>query len=202
MSPKLSRIGVPMSSDLLTLFQAQMEQSPDSAARVKCGTRRAEYLALVAATATLLTSENGLWRQLPATIREIFEHRGWAWNGIYVLKDHQLELAAAAGPPVCHTLIQSGGVGTSGMCFDALLLNQTQVSADVKSWPGYVSCDGESGLATQAGLVCPIRGEDGNPVAVWDLDCTQALEPEDAPFFDRLFQVLSLLLKPGPAKFL
>ncbi len=111
------------------------------------------------------------------------------------------ERAAAAGPPVCHTMEGSGGVGTSGMCFDALLMNQTLVAAEVKRWPGYVSCDGESGLETRSGIVCPIRGARATPLAVWDLDSTQEAEPEDPPFFDRLLATLSALLEPAPDDF-
>jgi len=151
--------------------------------------------------ADLLRAHAPPWKKVPDIIRGAMEGRGWAWNGIYVRRGERLELFCAAGPPVCHVLERRGGPGTSGMCWDALLMNQTVSAADVKAWPGYVSCDGESGLQTRAGLVCPIRGAGGRPLAVWDLDATLPLEAAETAFCDALFATLSVLLEPEPSVF-
>lgn len=177
-------------------FRDWMTRALDLAPTAIPKPRRAEYAALIEVAAGLF-SDPEPWRQLPAAIRHVFGDRGWAWNGIYARHtEDQLLLVAAAGPPVCATLDApaGAGVGDAGMCWDALLMNQTVVAANVKAWPGYVSCDGESGLATVAGLVCPIRDEDGRPVAVWDLDSTAPLAPEDPPFMDRFWASFSALL--------
>jgi putative methionine-R-sulfoxide reductase with GAF domain len=158
--------------------------------------RRSEYEWLVARTAAAWTDGPELLRAIPALIRERFGARGFAWNGIYALAaPRTLELFAAAGPPVCHELERSGGAGSSGMCWDCILMGQTLIAADVSRWPGYVSCDAESGLATAAGICCPIRDAGQRPIAVWDLDCTRPLAAEDGVFFDRFFATLSALLE-------
>ena len=167
------------------------------------GARRWEYNEVLWRTCQLLEDSLHCWEGLPAVIQTVLGGRGWAWNGIYVRDGGTLRLYAAAGPPVCASidLIGDQGVGSSGMCFDAILMNQTLIADQVKDWPGYVSCDSESNLTTLAGMVCPIRNAHGTPIAVWDLDATQAILPEDSLFFDRLFATLSALLKPEPATF-
>jgi putative methionine-R-sulfoxide reductase with GAF domain len=161
--------------------------------------RRREQDALLDAIGPGIDTGPALWGELPAMIHGVFGSRGWAWNGIYAkTTPDQLHLIAACGPPVCATLERSGGPGSSGMCWDGILLNQTLAAQDVHGWPGYVSCDPESGLSTAAGMVCPIRDRLGAPVAVWDLDSLLPLEPEDPPFFDRLFATLSALGPPLP----
>lgn len=120
---------------------------------------------------------------------------GWSWNGFYVARRGpsgapELALGHAYGPPVCSPLEAHGGVLTSGMCFDGWWMNQTLVAYDVHDWPGYVSCDAASGLATASGMVVPLRDTGGAPIAVWDLDAQQPLEPGDVRFFDVLLASL------------
>ena len=180
------------------LFRDWMSRALDLAPGKLPDARRHEYAALVEAAAPLLDTANP-WTSLPGVIRDVFGPRGWAWNGIYVRhEEDQLLLVAAVGPPVCATLDAppGSGIGDAGMCWDALRMNQTVVASDVKAWPGYVSCDLESGLATAAGLVCPIRGHDHKPIAVWDLDATEPLAPEDPAFMDRLWATISRLKPP------
>ena len=137
--------------------------------------------------------------RLPGHVGAHMGRFGWVWNGIYVLQeDGTLRLGPACGPPVCETLEVAGepaGGGaaplSSGMCFDALALNQTLSGYDAQAWPGYVSCDATSGLSTRAGIVAPLRGPDARPVAVWDLDSTEPIEPGDVRFFDVLTATLA-----------
>ena len=187
-----------MAENACTQFSSWMLRHMELQVRPLPQARSEEYRELVRRCESFLEEASFPWSCLPATIQEIFGPRGWAWNGIYVDREDRLELFAAAGPPVCHTLEKGEG---TGMCADGLRMNQTLVAADVKSWPGYVSCDGESGLATRSGIVCPIRTGRGEPLAVWDLDCVQELEPEDPPFFDRLFATLSALVEPSAPDF-
>lgn len=141
----------------------------------------------------------GVLRSLPAVIGAHMEPFGWSWNGTYVLgADGNLHLGPAHGPPVCALLerarskdgVPAGPLG-SGMCFDGILLNQTLAAPAANAWPGYLSCDAASGLRTVAGIVSPLRDAAGRPVAVWDLDATQAIEPGDVRFVDVLFATLS-----------
>ena len=140
--------------------------------------------------------------ELPKIVGAAMKSFGWLWNGFYVLRDDgALHLGPSCGPPVCTPLESSGGVLSSGMCFDALHLNQTLVAYEAKAWPGYVSCDSTSGLGTVSGIVCPVRDEGGRPIAVWDLDATQRVEPADVRFMDVLIATLSHCTVPTPADF-
>jgi putative methionine-R-sulfoxide reductase with GAF domain len=166
--------------------------------------REAEYASVIKGTAELLRQGEPIWGRLPALVHDIFGGRGWKWNGVYVRHGDELRLAeGAAGPPVCSPLKldKSGNVGSSGSCWDAVLMNQTIALDDVSQWPGYVCCDEASSLKTAAGIVCPIRDGTGKPIAVWDLDSEDKLAPEDPIFMGLFFDTLSALLKPGEADF-
>ena len=159
------------------------------------GSARAfRYAALVEDLIALDAEGADVYPAIPATIHRHFGDCGYAWNGIYArIEPDVLTLVAAWGPPVCGELPRQGGLGESGMCWDGILLGRTLFAPQVAQWPGYVSCDGESGLRTVSGLVCPLRTADGRVVAVWDLDCTEELPLEDVAFFDGLFGTLSAL---------
>jgi putative methionine-R-sulfoxide reductase with GAF domain len=167
--------------------------------------RRAALRSIVREAEELLPGGAGsLAGALPRAIGEAMGPFGWAWNGFYAPDENEtraLRLAHAFGPPVCAVLERSGGPLSSGMCFDALDLNQTLAAYDAKAWPGYVSCDAASGLGTVSGLVTPVRGPDGGPVAVWDLDATARIEPGDVRFVDVLFATLSRCLEFSRADF-
>ena len=166
--------------------------------------RHAEYAQLTENLVSILGGGQSIWRQLPQTVHDIFGSRGWAWNGFYVRHGNQLDLAeGAVGPPVCATLFlqNRGDVGSSGSCWDAILMNQSIALNDVTQWPGYVSCDGESRLQTIAGIVCPVRGANHQPIAVWDLDTEAKLAPEDPVFMSRLLETLSVALQPSADDF-
>ncbi len=165
--------------------------------------RASAFRSLSAVIAAELAIEGEVWNQIPQWIAERFESFGWDWNGFYLLRGHtphrRLQLAAAAGPPVCATIEeQPGGIGSSGMCFDAVYAGVPLAAQDVKSWSGYVSCDGESGLETVSGLVVPIRrggtASRQDVLAVWDLDSTQPLEPADPLLMGSLLQQLSTMV--------
>lgn len=150
--------------------------------------------------------DEGPWEALPGLIAAHFAPRGWAWNGFYVRAPlavgvDRLDLGHAAGPPVCTPLWRTpaGGIGASGACFDALALNQTIIITAPADYPGFVSCDGESGLTTRGSLVVPIRGGDGAPLAVWDLDATEPVTLAEAHFMEALLASLAYAHPPTPA---
>lgn len=155
------------------------------------GPRRDAYRALVSRCSIAL-DEPDAWSQLPTIVAETMGAFGWDWNGIYLLKgvvpQRRLELLHAAGPPVCNTLEEQPQAQSSGMCFDAVQQGSILVAADVSKWPGYVSCDTDSGLKTRAGIARPILDESGEVVAVWDLDSREAVNPADALLMDALIE--------------
>lgn len=140
------------------------------------------------------------WALLPAVIQKEMKNFGWAWNGIYHLHGKQpnrrLNLGFAAGPPVCATLEEVPG-HRSGMCFDAVRHGRILVAKDVKKWPRYVSCDGESGLATIASMVRPLLNSIGEVIAVWDLDSVEQIHPCDALLMDALLEGFGALGCPS-----
>lgn len=134
------------------------------------------------------------WKAMLQSIRQHFTSVGWEWNGLYKrVAPDRLELFDSAGPPVCQTLQSQGGVGTSGMCFDAILMNQTLSTNNVADWPGYVSCDTDSGLSTAASIVVPVHRADGPVWGVWDLDSQEPIVPSDAVFMTKLTALLATL---------
>lgn len=167
--------------------------------------RRAALTAVVAAADGLLSDgPRAVATGLPRAIGEAMGPFGWFWNGFYVLHPgdpDELRVGPAFGPPVCASLERSGGPLSSGMCFDALHLNQTLAAYDAHAWPGYVSCDATSGLSTASGLVCPVRDAGGLPIAVWDLDAAQTITPGDVRTMDVLFATLARCLDFDAAAF-
>ena len=138
------------------------------------------------------------WAAWPGWVQKQFAERGWEWNGYYVrTADDMMRLGHAAGPPVCGELERLGGPGSSGMCWDAVLLSQPLVTSSVKDWPGYVSCDGASGLKTAAGAVIPLRASDSQILGVWDLDSSQPLDSADVTFVSHALQVAQRLYPPS-----
>lgn len=133
---------------------------------------------------------------LPRRFADVLGTDGWGWNGFYALgPDGRLHLGHAFGPPVCAELERRGGPLSSGMCFDGVLLNQTLAVPRVGDWPGYVSCDAESGLSTVGGIVSPLRDPEGRPIGVWDLDCTRPVTAGEGRFADSLFATLARTLE-------
>jgi putative methionine-R-sulfoxide reductase with GAF domain len=141
---------------------------------------------------SLALDEQDPWAELPAIIADLMGAFGWGWNGIYLLKGNgaqrSLELLHAAGPPVCTTIEETPDSENNGMCFDAVNQGSILVASDVKKWPGYISCDEESGLETCSGMARPILDEAGDVVAVWDVDSTEPLNPADGLLLDALIE--------------
>ena len=145
------------------------------------------------------SKREGVLSQIPRWIGEAFADLGWQWNGYYVRKGDALHLGHAHGPPVCTPLERKGELFSSGMCWDAVLTGQSLAMRSDRPWPGYVSCDGPSGLTTVAGIVCPLRAPDGRVIGVWDLDATQALDAADPRCAEVLFASLGACLAIDPA---
>jgi putative methionine-R-sulfoxide reductase with GAF domain len=158
------------------------------------GRRSALQTIVVETEALLALPAKELLARLPRVIGEAMSAYGWLWNGFYVVRDgnrNELYTGYAFGPPVCSLIERSGGPLSSGMCFDALSLNQTLAAYETKRWPGYVSCDASSGLATVSGIVSPLRDSGGTAIAVWDLDATETIHPGDVRTMDVLFGTLA-----------
>ncbi len=174
-------------------YVSWLRQSCDSHPGGVPAARREEYDRFIE---QLVTHWDDPWRAIPRSVLEVFGVRGFEWNGFYRNDGDALRLGPAAGPPVCAQLDRHGGIGRSGMCYDALLTQLPLATNDVSSWPGYVNCDAESGLTTAAAMTIPIRNRGGRVVAVWDLDGTEPLAPTDLWFFATAFGALTRFRAP------
>ena len=160
----------------------------------------AAWASLVERVASRLEAgETNILREIPGWIAEGFAEFGWQWNGFYVRDDRALHLGHAHGPPVCTPLELHGGLFSSGMCWDAILSEQCLVMHKSRPWPGYVSCDGPSGLQTVAGIACPLRDREGRIVGVWDLDSTAPLDSSEPHCSQVFFSTLCVCVEVSPA---
>ena len=83
------------------------------------------------------------------------------WAGFYRVVDGELVLGPFQGKAACIRIPFGKGV-----CGAAAESGETQLVADVHAFPGHIACD----AASAAELVVPIRGRDGQLIAVLDLD--------------------------------
>lgn len=115
------------------------------------------------------------------------------WVGFYLLEDGLLWLGPFQGKPAC-TRISVG----SGVCGTAVAENRTQRVDDVHAFAGHIACDG----ASNSELVVPLRGGDGAPIGVLDIDSPlfARFSGQDQQEMERAAQIISKKLrrqKPG-----
>ncbi len=115
------------------------------------------------------------------------------WVGFYLLEDGLLWLGPFQGKPAC-TRISVG----SGVCGTAAAENRTQRVDDVHAFAGHIACDG----ASNSELVVPLRGGDGAPIGVLDIDSPlfARFSGQDQREMERAAQIISKKLrrqKPG-----
>ena len=92
-----------------------------------------------------------VWESLP----------GLNWAGFYRNVDGELVLGPFQGRPACIRI--PFGQGVCGAAAESL---QVQRVEDVHAFPGHIACD----AASASELVVPILDQDGNLIAVLDLD--------------------------------
>ncbi len=89
---------------------------------------------------------------------------GWHWVGFYSVDGDELVLGPFQGPVACTRLRRGRGV-----CAAAWERNEAVVVQDVDAFPGHVACSPES----RSEMVLPVRDEEGNVWAVFDIDSAQ-----------------------------
>jgi putative methionine-R-sulfoxide reductase with GAF domain len=163
------------------------------------GSRHVAFAAMLDGLDPLVRAGEGaaMASGLPRIVGTAMQAFGWDWNGFYVRgQDDRLHLGPAHGPPVCTPLEASDGGLGAGMCWDCIATGQTLAVHDVEEWPGYVLCDGPSGLATVSSIVCPVV--EG---VVWDLDATARIESADVRFMDVLIRSVARFTPLRPFDF-
>jgi GAF domain-containing protein len=98
-----------------------------------------------------------------ATACAILHHKmpHFFWTGFYRLQNGELVVGPYQGPVACAVL-----PGPTGVCWAAVLQNDSVVVADVHAFAGHVACDARS----QSEIVVPVRDRSGSIVAVLDVD--------------------------------
>ena len=90
-----------------------------------------------------------------------------SWAGFYFPDEagDGLVVGPFQGKPACVRLPHGKGV-----CGAAVATRQTQVVADVSTFPGHIYCDG----AARAEIVVPLFEPDSTLIGVWDVDSYSA----------------------------
>ena len=117
-----------------------------------------------------------------AFLNELLERINWV--GFYLLRGDVLLLGSFQGKPAC-TRIAIG----KGVCGAAIAQNRTQLVADVHAFPGHIACDS----ASNSELVVLLRGKNGEPVGVLDIDSPfiGRFTDEDQRQMERAAQIIS-----------
>ena len=105
------------------------------------------------------------------------------WTGFYRIVDGELVLGPFQGKPACIRIALGEGV-----CGAAAASGETQLVADVHSFPGHIACDANS----RSELVVPVK-RSGKVVAVIDIDSPSAarFDADDAAGMEALAALLS-----------
>ena len=106
------------------------------------------------------------------------------WVGFYLLKGDALHLGPFQGKPACAKIIVGKGV-----CGAAIAQNQTQRVEDVHLFPGHIACDS----ASNSELVVVLRGANGVPIGVLDIDSpfVGRFSEEDQRDMERAAEIIS-----------
>ena len=117
-----------------------------------------------------------------AFLNELLERINWV--GFSLLRGDVLLLGPFQGKPAC-TRISVG----KGVCGAAIAQNRTQLVADVHAFPGHIACDS----ASNSELVVLLRGKNGEPVGVLDIDSpfVGRFTSEDQQQMERAAQIIS-----------
>lgn len=105
------------------------------------------------------------------------------WTGFYRMVDGELVLGPFQGKAACIRIALGEGV-----CGAAAASGETQLVADVHSFPGHIACDANSASE----LVVPVK-RDGQVIAVIDLDSPSLMrfDQDDAKGIEALAGLLA-----------
>jgi GAF domain-containing protein len=111
---------------------------------------------------------------------------GFFWTGFYRVNNGELILGPFQGPVACMHI----GYGR-GVCGTAWKEQQTIVVPDVEQFPGHIACSSLS----RSEIVVPVFNQDGNVVAVLDIDSKELATFDDT---DRVFLEGICKMIPAP----
>ncbi|MCF7958060.1 MAG: GAF domain-containing protein [Phycisphaerae bacterium] len=120
-----------------------------------------------------------------ATIVAVLHHKmpDFFWTGFYRLVDNELLVGPYQGTLACQKLQKDVGV-----CWAAIIRNETVVVPDISAFPGHIACDSRS--RSEITVPCLI-GSSGARV-VLDVDSTQlnTFDQTDARALEAIVQMI------------
>jgi len=120
-----------------------------------------------------------------ATVSAVLFHKmpHYSWCGFYFLSNGELIVGPYQGPVACQVLAKHRGV-----CWAAIDQKKSLLVPDVEQFPGHIACDSR----TKSEVVIPIRNNNGDVVAVLDVDShsLNSFDSEDQTGLEKIVQLL------------
>jgi GAF domain-containing protein len=119
-----------------------------------------------------------------STVSALLHHGfGHLWTGFYRVVEPGKRLLVGPYQGTLGCLEIAFG---SGVCGTAAAERRTVVVADVDTFPGHITCDARA----RSEIVVPVRGPDGELIAVLDIDSeeTNTFDDEDRAALERIVQ--------------
>jgi GAF domain-containing protein len=140
-----------------------------------------EVVALLRHTLPRTSDRTARMATVAAVLHKRLPH--FFWTGFYLLRDGDLVVGPYQGAPACIVLPPHRGV-----CWAALERGEPILVPNVHRFPDHVACEGPA----NSELVVPMRGPDGRPIGVLDVDSAD-FDAFDETDVRRLEEVLALL---------
>lgn len=135
--------------------------------------RHEVYQSLIPQLESLIVGESnlvGVLANVTAALRTTFGER-FFWVGFYIVEGENLLLGPFQGTVACFSIGRGRGV-----CGSAWVREETVIVDDVEQFPGHIACSSLS----RSEIVVPVKGTDGEVVAVLDIDSTELKSFDDA----------------------
>jgi GAF domain-containing protein len=132
---------------------------------MKTDKKKGRYERIYQQLKDLLTATDNMVARM-ATVAAVLHHKmdGFFWTGFYLLLEGELTVGPYQGPVACQVLASNTGV-----CWAGINQQKTIIVPDVEKFPGHIACDSRS----RSEIVVPLRNQDGQVVAVLDVDSKQ-----------------------------
>ena len=148
--------------------------------------KKEKYQLLTEQISALIEGETDSVSVMANVCRAIHDAMGFFWTGFYRVNNGELILGPFQGPVACMHI----GYGR-GVCGTAWKEQQTIVVPDVEQFPGHIACSSLS----RSEIVVPVFDQDGNVVAVLDIDSKELATFDDT---DRVFLEGICKMIPAP----
>jgi L-methionine (R)-S-oxide reductase len=116
-----------------------------------------------------------------STVAAVLHHKMdyYFWTGFYMLNEGELVVRTYQGPVACQVLERDRGV-----CWAAIIRNESVVVEDVHLFPGHIACDSRS----NSEIVIPLRRLNGEIIGVLDVDSKEkgSFDEADREWLERI----------------